>query len=48
MTNDIRRYELAEETTEEEAGKMKQQMRVEEAQRLRREKDAAEKPRQAD
>lgn len=36
MTKDIRRHELVEGTTDEEAGKMKQQMRVEEAQRLRR------------
>ena len=36
MTKDIRRYELTEGTDDEEAGKMQQQMRVEEAQRLRR------------
>lgn len=41
MTKDIRRYELVEDTTDEEAGKMKQQMRVEEAQRLRRSQEAA-------
>lgn len=43
MTKDIRRYELVEGTTDEEAGKMKQQMRVEEAQRLRRQREMAEK-----
>ncbi|WP_167626621.1 hypothetical protein [Paracoccus luteus] len=36
MTKEIRRYELVEDTSDEEAGKMKAQMRVEEAQRLRR------------
>ena len=40
MTKNIRSYELVEGTTEEEAGKMKQQMRVEEAQRLRRARQA--------
>lgn len=39
MTKDIRRYELVEDTSDDEAGKMKQQMRVEEAQRLRRERE---------
>ena len=41
MTKDIRRHELVEGTTDEEAGKMKQQMRVEEAQRLRRAQQSA-------
>ena len=44
MTKNIRSYELVEGTTEEEAGKMKQQMRVEEAQRLRRQKELGEAP----
>ena len=42
MTKEIRRYELVEGTTDEEAGKMKQQMRVEEAQRLRRAQQQAD------
>lgn len=46
MTKDIRRYELVQDTSDEEAGKMKQQMRVEEAQRLRRSQEAAAKPAQ--
>ena len=41
MTKDIRRYELVEDTSDDEAGKMKQQMRIEEAQRLRRQNQAA-------
>lgn len=44
MTKNIRRYELVEGTSDEEAGLMKQQMRVEEAQRLRREKEQHERP----
>lgn len=36
MAKNIRRYELVENTSDEEAGTMKAQMRVEEAQRLRR------------
>ena len=36
MAKDIRRYELVEDTSDEEAGTMKAQMRVEEAQRMRR------------
>lgn len=36
MTKEIRRYELVEDTSDDEAGTMKAQMRVEEAQRLRR------------
>lgn len=40
MTKDIRRYELVEDTSPEEASKMQQQMRIEEAQRLRRAKKA--------
>ena len=44
MTKDIRRHELVEDTSDEEAGKMKQQMRVEEAQRLRRQKESGEAP----
>lgn len=43
MTKDIRRYELVEGTTDEEAGTMKQQMRVEEAQRLRRQREVESK-----
>lgn len=41
MAKEIRRYELALDTTDEEAGEMKARMRVEEAQRIRR---AQEKP----
>jgi len=37
MAKEIRRYELALETDEEEAGLMKARMRIEEAQRIRRE-----------
>ena len=44
MTKDIRRYELVQDTTPEEAGKMKQQMRVEEAQRLRRQQEQLDDP----
>lgn len=40
MPKEIRSYELVEGTTDEEAGKMKQQRRVEEAQRIRREREA--------
>lgn len=36
MAKEIRRYELALDTDEEEAGLMKARMRVEEAQRIRR------------
>lgn len=36
MTKEIRRYELALDTDDEEAGLMKARMRVEEAQRIRR------------
>ncbi|WP_162630688.1 oxysterol-binding protein [Paracoccus endophyticus] len=36
MAKDIRRYELVEDTSDEEAGTMKAQMRIEEAQRMRR------------
>ena len=41
MTKDIRSHEMVEGTDEDEAGKMKQQMRIEEAQRLRRQNQAA-------
>ena len=40
MAKEIRRYELALDTDEEEAGLMKARMRVEEAQRIRREREA--------
>lgn len=43
MAKEIRSYELVEGTTDEEAGKMKQQRRVEEAQRIRRERETAER-----
>ena len=36
MAKDIRRYELVEDTSDEEAVTMKAQMRIEEAQRMRR------------
>ena len=36
MAKEIRRYELALDTDEEEAGLMKARMRIEEAQRIRR------------
>ena len=39
MAKDIRRYELALDTDEEEAGLMKARMRIEEAQRIRREQE---------
>lgn len=39
MAKEIRRYELALDTDEEEAGLMKARMRVEEAQRIRRDQD---------
>lgn len=39
MAKEIRRYELALDTDEEEAGLMKARMRVEEAQRIRREQE---------
>ena len=41
MAKEIRRYELALDTDEEEAGLMKARMRVEEAQRIRREQEEA-------
>lgn len=40
MAKEIRRYELALDTDEEEAGLMKARMRVEEAQRIRREQES--------
>lgn len=39
MAKEIRRYELTLDTDEEEAGLMKARMRVEEAQRIRREQE---------
>ena len=39
MAKEIRRYELTLDTDEEEAGMMKARMRVEEAQRIRREQE---------
>lgn len=49
MTKEIRRYELALDTDDEEAGLMKARMRVEEAQRIRRaqQKDDAMRSRPA-
>jgi hypothetical protein len=44
MAKEIRRYELALDTDEEEAGLMKARMRVEEAQRIRREQEASAPP----
>ena len=41
MAKEIRRYELALDTDEEEAGLMKARMRIEEAQRLRRAQEEA-------
>lgn len=41
MAKEIRRYELALDTDEEEAGLMKARMRIEEAQRIRREQEEA-------
>ena len=44
MAKEIRRYELALDTDEEEAGLMKARMRVEEAQRIRREHEESASP----
>ena len=41
MTKDIRSYELVEATSPDEASAMKQQMRVEEAQRIRKSRKLA-------
>lgn len=47
MAKEIRRYELAFETDDEEAGLMKARMRVEEAQRIRRaQEESASVPKQ--
>lgn len=46
MAKEIRRYELALETDEEEAGLMKARMRIEEAQRIRREQEQGASSRQ--
>ncbi len=43
MTKDIRSYELVEATSPEEASTMKQQMRIEEAQRIRKARQAADR-----
>lgn len=48
MTKDIRRYELVEDTTPEEASAMKQQMRVEESQRIRKQREAEAKAAKSD
>lgn len=42
MTKDIRIYELVEATSPEEASTMKQQMRIEEAQRIRKARKLAD------
>ena len=46
MAKEIRRYELALDTDEEEAGLMKARMRIEEAQRIRRAQEEGETSRQ--
>ena len=48
MAKEIRRYELALDTDEEEAGLIKARMRAEEAQRIRREHEDAASPQKAD